>query len=106
MKRSVENVRFQLEINGRPVCTSGIDNFGVLSAIVNWVKRDPSRFDPARHSAASVAEFSREALRIEFGGFDSSASPERHLSWHQQELKVGDVVSIRVLGRGLIDEPI
>ena len=58
-------------------------------------------------SKVSIGRFAaaRAAIRIEFGGFDSSASPERHLSWHQQELKVGDVVSIRVLGGGLIDEP-
>jgi hypothetical protein len=105
MTKNVGHVRFQLEINGQPICTSGIDEFGVLSAIVNWVRRDPSKFDAARHRL-SLEEFSHEAVRVEFGGLDSNASPERHLSWHKRDLKVGDVVAIRVLGPGPIDDAV
>lgn len=98
---NVENIRFQLEINGKPICISGVNGFGVLSAIVTWAKRDPTKFDSIRLSHSSLEDFSREEMRIEFGGLDSN----RHQSWHQEELRVGDVVAIRILDPGPIDEP-
>lgn len=97
---NVDNIRFQLEINGKPICISGVDGYGVLSAIVTWAKRDPTKFSLMKLPHSSLEEFSREELRIEFGGLDSN----RHRSWHQEELKVGDVVSIRILAPGPIDE--
>ncbi len=97
---NVENIRFQLEINGKPVCISGVDGFGVLSAIVTWAKRDPAKFDPETLPHSSLAEFSREELSIEFG----SLANNRHRTWHREELKAGDVVSIRILEPGPVDE--
>ena len=105
--KSVANIRFQLEVNGQPVCISGIDGFGVLTAIVDWSKRDPARFDPVTLPHSSLEIFSREEVRLHFGGLDSNDPNQgHHLSWHQTELKVGDVVSLRILGPGPIDEPI
>ena len=104
--KNIGNTRFQLEINGEPVCISGVDGFGMLSAIVDWAKRDPTRFDQTELPHSSLEDFSREELRIQFGGLDSNDPKQgRHLSWHQRELQVGDVVSIRILGPGPIDEP-
>ena len=105
MKNS-ENVRFQLEINAEPVCIAGVDGFGVLTAIVDWVKRDPARFDPLKLPHSSPEEFSREKLRVQFSGLDSNDPQQsHHLSWHERLLKIGDVVSVRILGPGPVDEP-
>ena len=104
--KSVGNVRFQLEINGEPVCISGVDGFGVLSAIINWAKRDPTRFDPVKLPHSSPEIFGREEIRVQFGGLDSNDPKQwQHLSWHQRDLKVGDVVSVRILEPGRIDKP-
>ena len=103
MKRKVENLRLQLEINGKSICISGVEGFGVLSAIVDWVKRNPASFDPTELPDQTQESFNRERLRVTFGGLDSDA--EKHLGWYQQDLKVGDIVSVRVLGPGEIDDP-
>ena len=101
--KKVENIRMQLEINGHPICISGLEGFGVLSAIINWTKRNPTKFDPTKLPHHTLESFSREELRVEFGGLNSDTG--RHHSWHQHDLSVGDVVSIRILGPGEADDP-
>lgn len=103
--KTVENIRFQLEINGESVCISGVNGFGVLSAIVDWVKRDPRKFDASKLSDSTLEVFSREHVSIHFGGLDSNeAERSPHLVWHKRELEVGDTVSIRILGPGPVDD--
>jgi hypothetical protein len=106
MNKNVGNIRFQLEINGESVCIAGIDSFGVLTAIVTWAKRDPARFNPEKHLHSSIEQFGCEEIDIELGGLDSNIQPDarRPLAWHRRTLKAGDVVTIRILEPGSIDE--
>ena len=105
MNKNVGNIRFQLEVNGESVCIAGIDGFGVLTSIITWAKRDPARFDPAKLPHSSSEQFGSEDLNIELGGLDSNIQPQaRPLEWHRRALKAGDVVTIRILEPGSIDE--
>ena len=105
MNKNVGNIRFQLEINGESVCIAGVDGFGVLSAIVTWVKRDPSRFNPETLPHSSIEQFGSEETSIELGGLDSNLQTDvRPLAWHKRALKAGDVVTLRILDPGSIDE--
>jgi hypothetical protein len=99
----VSNVRLALEVNGKPVCTSGVDGFGVLTTIVNWVKRDPSRLDPKAPQEDAEA-FSREVLVVQASGLDSNVPQSHHRHWYKEALRVGDVVTIRILGPGEVSE--
>lgn len=101
--KKIEKIRMQLEINGEPICISGLEGFGVLNAIINWIKRNPIKFDPTKPSHHTLETFGREELHLEFGGLNSDTGS--HYSWHRQELNVGDVVSIRILGPGEADDP-
>lgn len=103
MKKFAE-VRFQLEINGKQIAISSMSGFGVLSTIVHWTRRRTAAFDPAKLAHSSPEDFSLEEMRVDFGGLDSNQQPPRHFTLHQADLKVGDTVSIRVLGPGEVDE--
>jgi len=104
MNKNVGNTRFQLEVNGESVCIAGVEGFGVLSAVVHWVKRDPSRFNPEKNPHSSVEQFCSEEIDIELGGLDSNPQADaRPLVWHRRALKAGDVVTLRILEPGSID---
>ncbi len=77
----------QVLINGRPLCTSGIGDDGVLSTIVNWCG-----------SAGRGDDF-----RLSVGGLDSAAG--EHLHWESPELGVGDEVTIRLVEADAVDPP-
>ena len=100
-------MRFELEINGEKICIAGMDGYAVLSAIVTWAKRDPSRFDPKKLPHSTFEQFSQEDLHIQLGGLDSN-DPARAIdrSWHYRDLKVGDEITIRILPPGPADAPI
>ena len=88
---------FALELNGRPLVTAGIAGNGVLTAIATWVQRRP-------RSAKKQPE--RE-LTLSLTGLDSNSESNdgTHLGWVNQQLKVGDVVMVRVLDQEASDQP-
>ena len=88
-------IAFKVTHNGIPICTAGVNDFGVLSTIISWVRREP---EPA--TAPSEPE---EELNFHVGVFHS---PTRdHRTWDCPQLVVGDTVSIEIAETDQIDSP-
>jgi hypothetical protein len=91
-------IAFEVSLNGRRVCTAGIEHFGVVSAILTWVRRHPKR--------SRTGKTVEEELTAEVGGLRSQDSePGEHLEWFKRSLHVGDRVSIRVVDVTKVDAP-
>lgn len=72
------------------MCTAGIADFGVLTAILSWARRRPENSRDGKNI--------EEELTFEVGGLDSTdAAVSEHLKWLATPLQVGDTVSIRVI---------
>ena len=86
------DIRFEVQLNGKPVCVSGIQDSGVLSATLRYTK---------------LAELDAE-LDLEIAGLvsaDSEREPSRYLSWSTPTIAAMDEIKIRVLPDGVIDPP-
>jgi hypothetical protein len=87
-------VRFQVLVNGRPVCTAGLDGFGSLEARVSSTRLPaetlPAIFPPEEH------------LDLFVGGHDLAIGD---VNWGRVPLSPGDEVIIRVFGPGRADPP-
>ena len=93
-------MRFQIIINGKKICIAGIKDYGVLSAIASWVKRDPTKYDSNKHP--SLKEFTDEETSFHIGGLLNDGS---HVEWHRQKIKEGDEITIKLLESGKYDKP-
>ena len=85
--------RFEISLNGKPVCTSGIDGTGVLSANVSYV----------RHP------YDDGTFEIHIGGlgnYHPVEDTQQHVSWSKPEIGAGDTISIRLLEAGKFDLPL
>ena len=106
MPSSGSNIRFQVLVNGEVRGTAGMESLGVLSVIIDWVRRDPAR---ASDLAEEHPEFPDEdwignKVHIRLGGLDTVTS--EHVEWFGNELQVGDEVTVRVLAPGEYDLPV
>ena len=101
-------MRFEISINGKRYCVAGQNAFGVLSAILSWVKRRPERFDP-KNGNMTLEQWTAEELRFDVGGIDNEdVTGSRQTSWNPRDgfvLKPGDEIVIRILAPGAYDEP-
>ena len=88
-------IAFKLSINGAYICTAGVRDFGVLSAIITWVRRKAEN--------GRDGKTIEEELTAELGGLDGE--PKEHLKWWGQRLRVGDRVSIEVVEAKRADKP-
>src|SRR5438128_351292 len=95
-------MRFQVLVNGSPVCTSGQDAFGVLTAVLSWRKLDPTKIPPEKRAAPSKVSSDGE-LEFSVGGIDGTENV--HTSWKVPPVGVGDEITIRVLAPGQFDAP-
>src|SRR5262245_51199216 len=105
MPTSGENIRFQVLINGRVKATAGMESAGVLSAIIDWVRRDPAAMPDEvrlRHGYRE-ADWIGKRVRFSLSGLDLAA--KEHVSWFAGELRPGDEVTVRVLPAGGFDPP-
>jgi hypothetical protein len=90
---------FEVKINDKYVCTAGVGESGVLSAIVTWVKN--SKADPVSDDMVY-----RESLDIHIGGLAQlDADTSQHVDWLNQALSAGDKITIRVIESTTCDEP-
>lgn len=93
-------VCFEISRNGTKICTAGIEKeFGVLDAILSWVKRNPV----ANGSESNVSAHSKEELFLHIGGLDSET--KSHLNWSENELELGDTISIKIVNLDHCDTP-
>ena len=75
-------IAFEVSINGKKSTTAGIGDYGVLSAILSWVRR---RADGS------------EEMTFDLGGLLSDDQQTENLRWLSENLKVGDEVTIRIV---------
>lgn len=99
------SLRFEVLLNGKRVAVTGIEEFGVLSAIVTWVRRDPASLtDKLRgQEHFDEAQFLREFCELELTGLDSVRRTHHH--WLREALVPGSEVTVRVLPPGDFDAP-
>ena len=88
-------IAFQVTVNGSAVCTAGMNDFGVVSAIMTWVRRTPDK--------SADGKSIEEELTFDIGGLDSTAG--EHLKWVKTELRVGDTVTIGIVDIDEVDAP-
>ena len=101
-------IRLQVLVNGRTVCTAGVDEVGSLGAFVEarpliaihrWENGVKSIIYP-------LGEDVHEACELEVTAPPPDGNEEEHLEWAKMVLKPGDEVTIRVLGAGESDPPV
>lgn len=88
-------IAFKVSLNGKRVCTAGVRDFGVVSAIVSWVRRKPEN---SRRKKGI-----EEELTAEIGGLDGDS--RAHLNWLSRRLRVGDRVTVEVVETDIVDKP-
>ena len=98
-------LRVEILLNGRPVAIAGVESFGVISAVVTWVRRNPANITAQMRSDDEFDEihFLREICELEISGLD--AVTDEHLSWGRETLRPGSEVTIRNLPAGEFDTP-
>jgi hypothetical protein len=92
-------VRFQVLVNGEQIALAGLGDFGVLTALLTWVKRDPALF-PKNKARVTIEEWCEETLDVSVVG---SRWPNASREFCKVELKPGDEVVVRILGPGECD---
>lgn len=96
-------IRFEVSINGEHVCTAGIENFGVVSAILSAVRRNPAKFKEDLQGFSSEAEFSSATVNFSVSGIDDD---DRHVHWTDSlKIEEGDEIVLRMLPAGSFEEP-
>jgi hypothetical protein len=63
-------VRFEILKNGRRLAVTGIEKFGVLSAVISWIRRNPANVtsEMRRDDGFDELQFLREICEIEIRG--------------------------------------
>jgi hypothetical protein len=84
---------FEIRINGEKVCTAGLNEPGVVTSIVSWLRGVPKAKDA----------ISSEHIDIRIGGLNSRT--DTHLTWLTRTLQIGDEVKIKVLAKAKVDKP-
>jgi hypothetical protein len=77
---------FEVYLNGKKLCTSGVNDDGVLTAIVSSATRPSS-----------------EDLSLHVGGLEGSGG--EHLLWARKKLGSGDKVQIKIIDSKSVDKP-
>jgi hypothetical protein len=88
-------IAFQVAVNNREMCTAGVNDSGVISAIITWVRRTPEK--------SADGESIEEELTFDVLGLDSITG--EHLKWLKTRLAVGDTITVRIVDRSRIDSP-
>jgi flagellar basal body L-ring protein FlgH len=93
-------IAFEVMVNGNKVCVAGLEDLGVLSAILSWANRVP------RSDAQTNEEYRTQELTLEVGGLQSARvnQTEQCILWVRKQLKVGDIVTINIKNLDAVDE--
>ena len=87
----------EIHLNHKKLCTAGIGNAGVLTAIVR------SDLRPVRVSARKSSPRLVEQLGLDVGALDCSTW--EHLGWKAPRLRSGDEILIRIIESDVVDKP-
>jgi hypothetical protein len=95
---------FDVLKNGAKVATAGLGDYGVMTAIIDWVGHSPHTI--AKWQAEGGKDIPPVELRFHVGGLRlNEAKVHEHLKWFEEELKPGDEVVIRILDQASADAP-
>src|SRR4051812_6619325 len=86
---------FEVTINGKKMCTAGVEDYGVLSTIFSWYKNPP----PANMENTNDSQMNEPHLSV--GGFVK----DTHVECLSGVLEIGDEVTIRIIESDQADEP-
>lgn len=90
-------IAFEVFVNGKKLCVAGVGDEGVLTSVLTFVRRSHSQ--PA-------AEESPGRIDLHVGGLVSYPDhSSQHVDWLNQDVAVGDEITIRVVETEMIDEP-
>lgn len=89
---------FKVTINGESTCIAGIDESGVLSAILTMV-RNPAQISED-DAVCSELDFSVGGLK------HNENNPDLYVDWVKKNLSIGDEVIIEVIDVPQSDEPL
>jgi len=105
MAKRRRGLRFQVLINGRRACVSGMEGYGVLSAVLSRVMRNPKAYPGKNKHPLKItkAQWSKERIEFEVGGLDSIT--DQHVHWLRRDLRIGDEIVIKLLPAGKYDAP-
>lgn len=84
---------FEICINGKKFCTAGLDEPGVVTSILSWVRADPKGRDTV------------PVDRLDFRIAGLRTRTETHLTWRNRDLCIGDEVNIKILAKAKVDRP-
>jgi hypothetical protein len=90
-------IAFEVFLNGNKVCTAGVGDLGVLTAMLTWVRRE------GKNTESKESRNVEEELTLNVGGFVSSKN--EHVRWTDDKLTVGDEVCIRIINLESVDPP-
>jgi len=95
---------FEVCVNGKVVCTAGVGDLGVLTAMLVWVKREPNNCP----EGLDIATWSQEELNLSIGGsIGHGEQGHEFLDWIKDHgISVGDEIAIRILSQTNCDEPV
>jgi hypothetical protein len=88
---------FEVFLNGNKLCTSGVGNLGVLSAVLTWVRRE------GENTETKMPDRLEEELTLNVAGLISPS--KEHVSWAQRQLTLGDEICIRIIESDSVDPP-
>ncbi|MGC1393697.1 MAG: hypothetical protein WA828_05385 [Coleofasciculaceae cyanobacterium] len=95
-------IAFEIQLNGEPLCTAGVDKTGVLTVIATCIRRTPSD-----SISGELIEIEPEAeLSLNVGGRTHSDGSNVNLRWIECVLQVGDEICIKVARTSQVDEPL
>lgn len=95
-------IAFDIFVNDEKVCTAGVDSdFGMLTSILSWAKRDLGRLP-----AEVRSEVSGEELKMVISGQKSLGGNDfENLQWKDHTLQPGDEIRIAIVNVDHVDAP-
>jgi hypothetical protein len=87
---------FEVTINGKKMCTAGIEDYGVITAIFSQVKTPPQA------NTEKIEDGRIDEPYFTVGGMVEDAQ----LEWLGGILEIGDEVTIRIIEANETDKPI
>jgi hypothetical protein len=87
----------EVHLNGKRLCTAGIGDAGVLTAIVR------SDLRPPQVSAKKSSLRANEHIGLDVGGLNTSTW--EHIRWKTPRLRGGDEILIRIIEANVVDKP-
>ena len=95
-------IGFEISVDGQKICTAGVGDLGVVTAMANWVRRIAR--DP--HSGTPIAGQFEEELTFHVGGLTHDADGAGvNVTWLDQALSTGQRITMTVVDTTQVDTP-